>query len=105
MQADFTKSAVDKSSGITNRQAAPAQAGPRYSRCFGILHRDQYGIRFGGSRNEGEGVCIIDKSQEKKVLAICSVEHYCEAKGLVDYCKDAGECVQITGITSVVAGR
>ncbi len=69
--------------------------------CAGILHKDQNGIRFGGGRGEDEGICVIDKSEEKKVLAVCSIEHYCKVKGQVDDCKDSGECSEITNISSV----
>jgi hypothetical protein len=78
-----------------------ADAQAKVDTCEGILHRDQYGIEFGGAHGEGEGICVVNKSQEQKVLEVCSVEHYCNVRGLVSDCKDSGECVEITNITSV----
>jgi hypothetical protein len=71
------------------------------SNCAGILHRDQYGIRIGGGSGEGEGICVIDESEENKVLRVCNLEHYCRVTGLVNDCKDSGECSEITNVTSV----
>ncbi len=78
-----------------------AQAEPQSSECFGILHNDTKGMRFGGGRNEDEGICVIKKTDESKVLAVCSIGHFCRVKGLVDDCNDSGECVELTNITSV----
>ena len=78
-----------------------AYAEPKIDKCAGVLHRDQYGLRFGGGIGEGEGICIINKSEENKVLTVCNLEHYCRVNGLVDDCKDSGECAEITNITSV----
>jgi hypothetical protein len=75
--------------------------GPQPDKCSGILHKDKYGLRFGGGNKEGEGICLVNQSDEQKVLAICTVGHFCEASGLVDNCKDSGECVELTNITSV----
>ena len=40
--------------------------------CSGILHMDQHGIHFGGGDGEGEGICVVSKFEENKVLAVCS---------------------------------
>jgi hypothetical protein len=81
--------------------ADTAAAEPQAYQCAGILHKDQNGISFGGGKGEDEGICVINKSEEKKVLAICSVGHYCKVRGQVDLCKDSGECVEITNISFV----
>ena len=74
---------------------------PQIGQCWGILHQDTEGMRFGGGRGEGEGICVINNAEENKVLAICSVGHYCKVTGIVDSCKDSGECSEITDITAV----
>jgi hypothetical protein len=47
---------------------------------------------------KGEDICVIGKSDESKVLAGCSLGHYCVVTGTVDYCKDSGECVEVTHV-------
>jgi hypothetical protein len=84
--------------------AAPASAAPlpaddmKAGTCEGILHRNQNGLWF---EFRPEGMCEINKSEEKKVLAVCSAGHYCKVEGQVDDCKDSGECSEITNISSV----
>jgi hypothetical protein len=78
--------------------AAPASAAPKAGTCEGILHRNQNGLWF---EFRPEGVCEINKSEEKKVLAVCSAGHYCKVEGQVDDCKDSGECSEMTDIRSV----
>jgi hypothetical protein len=51
-----------------------AEAEPQIDKCAGILHKNRDDINFGGGRGEDEGICLINKSQEKKVLAVCSVK-------------------------------
>jgi hypothetical protein len=80
-----------------------SSARPQPDKCSGILHKDKYGLRFGGDNKEGEDICLVNQSDEQKVLAICAIGQFCEINGLVDYCKDSGECVEITNITSVSA--
>jgi hypothetical protein len=92
--------------------ATPAVAGPlkestavaqqdKIDECKGILHQKQYGLEFGGDPGEEEGVCVINKSEEQKVLEVCSSGHYCQVEGVVEYCKDSGDCVEIKNIKSV----
>jgi hypothetical protein len=33
-----------------------------------IPHKDKYGLRFGGGNKEGEGICLVNQSDEQKVL-------------------------------------
>jgi len=80
---------------------ATARAEPRPDQCSGILHRDEFGLRLGGGRGEGEDICVIRKEDERKVLAVCAVGRHCRIRGLVDLCRDAGECVEVSGIKSV----
>ena len=42
------------------------------SECAGVLHKDRYGLRIGGGVGEDEGICLINKAEENKVLAICA---------------------------------
>lgn len=70
--------------------------------CSGILHLDRNDRRFGGGKGEGEGICIISKPEErKKVLATCSPGHHCIVTGLIEDCKDSGECGELTYVLSV----
>ena len=69
--------------------------------CSGILHGDQYGLRLGGGIGEGEGICVIAKSERHNVLTLCSIGHFCRLRGHVSDCKDSGECVEIRDITSM----
>lgn len=69
--------------------------------CSGVLHRVGGDLRFGGDVGEGESICIIDKAERNKVLAVCPVGTSCRVKGIVLPCRDSGECSEITRITSV----
>ena len=66
--------------------------------CSGVLSKSQgsFVIKLGR-----ESICTFNADDEKKIVAICAEGHRCEAFGLVDDCKDSGECVEITGIVSV----
>jgi hypothetical protein len=90
--------------GPTTATFDNATIGPQPDKCTGILHRDRDGLRFGGANGEGEGICVIRKSEERKVLARCSVGHHCIVKGLIDSCKDSGECAEILSVTSARKG-
>jgi hypothetical protein len=86
---------------LTVASATAAQAGGEQT-CAGILHLDRDSLRFGGGKGETEGICIINKSEErKKVLAACSPGHHCRIKGIVEDCKDSGECSEMTHVISV----
>jgi|SRR5580704_4306332 hypothetical protein len=80
-------------SGLTHSVLAEPQDG----QCAGILHQDKTGLKFGGG---DEGICIIKKEDETRILSACTVGRYCRVKGQVDPCKDSGECVEITNITA-----
>jgi hypothetical protein len=82
------------SSGLTHSVLAEPQDG----QCTGILHQDKTGLKFGGG---DEGICIIKKEDESRILSACTVGRYCRVKGQVDPCRDSGECVEITNITAV----
>jgi hypothetical protein len=69
--------------------------------CYGILHKDPGGLVFGGGKGEDEGICVISKSEEHKVLATCSPERYCRVTGIIELCKDSGECAEVTRVLSV----
>src|SRR3954451_10281240 len=69
--------------------------------CFGVLHHSKGDLMIGGGRGEGEGICIINKAEIGKVLRTCRIGGRCIVEGSVDYCKDSGECVEITKIVAV----
>jgi hypothetical protein len=74
---------------VSNYNLAHAEI--KTGKCAGVLHRSQEGLNFGGRR--GEGICIINKIEEKKFTAVCSVNQYCRVTGLVDSFKELGEYV------------
>jgi len=78
-----------------------ANGEPEIRTCGGILHSDKYGLRFGRGPGEEEFICAINNADKRKVLATCSVGKYCEVAGLVEPCKDSGECIEIRNISSV----
>jgi hypothetical protein len=51
--------------------------------CAGVLHKNLFGVHFGGGRGEDEGMCEISKAEEGKVLAVCSVGSFCEIHGII----------------------
>lgn len=69
--------------------------------CAGTLHRDRDGLRIGGGAGEGEGICLVGKTDTARVLAVCIVGRHCRIKGQMSDCKDSGECAEISGITAV----
>ena len=79
--------------------SGPARAYPQLGECSGILHADRDSIIIGGGE-EGEGICIINKSQETNVLSKCRIGQFCRVKGVVDDCKDLGECSEMLRVTS-----
>src|SRR5262249_52831820 len=50
---------------------------------------------------EPEHICTFSGEVKRKILAVCAEGHYCEVEGLLDDCKDAGECSEITNVVSV----
>ena len=80
---------------------AIALAEARTGECSGILRADHGSIEFGGGPGEGEGICVVAKSERRKVLAACSVGHFCRVKGSVANCHGSGECAEIGRIKSV----
>lgn len=73
--------------------------------CSGILHQSNGELHFGGSVGEDEGICVIAKSEESKVLGICTIGQFCKVSGTVSDCKDSGECGEMTDVTSVAKRR
>jgi hypothetical protein len=49
-------------------------------------------------RTSAEGICVINKSEESKVLATCRPGQYCRVNGVIDICKDSGECKEVTQV-------
>jgi hypothetical protein len=76
-------------------------AEPISGKCFGVLHQVKGEVMFGGAKGEGEGICMINRSELSKVLTACHIGDRCIVEGVVDDCKDSGECTEITQIKSV----
>jgi hypothetical protein len=67
--------------------------------CKGTLGQDRDGGLFFLSPPEGS--CEINWSQRSKVLTTCTLGRFCRVEGIVDICKDSGECSEITRVLSV----
>ncbi|WP_377828841.1 hypothetical protein ACFKHW_38080 [Bradyrhizobium lupini] len=74
-------------------------------KCSGVLHNVKGDVRLGGGAGEGEGICVINKTQVNWVLNVCSVGKKCTVRGMVDLCEDgSGECAEVFLVTSVRKG-
>jgi hypothetical protein len=76
-----------------------AQASPKPDKCSGELSQLQgkWVIKVGR-----EGICTFSGDDVKtKVLAVCSEGRGCEVIGVIDDCKDSGECSEIKSVRSV----
>jgi hypothetical protein len=76
-----------------------ALAEPKFDTCSGELTKLESGYAL--DFKPDQGICIFSGEDERKILAICSEGHRCEVSGIVDECKDSGECAEITHVTSV----
>jgi hypothetical protein len=79
--------------------SASAQHSHGRQECKGILQQAWDGNLF--FQVPPEGLCEINPSQEGKVLATCTPGRFCRVEGLVEDCKDSGECGEITRVLSV----
>ena len=78
-----------------------AVAASPQAECHGILHRDRGYIRFGGNPGEGEGVCVVSRSEQARVLQKCLEGAFCRVHGVAGPCRDSGECVEIRRVSRV----
>lgn len=74
-------------------------AEPTSGKCQGVLRQVRDEVIFGAAK--GEGVCIINKSELTKVLTICHIGDKCIVDGILDDCKDSGECTEMIQIKSI----
>jgi hypothetical protein len=65
--------------------------------CWGVLSRSQGDLVL--TRLNDEGLCIVGKADESRVLHNCALGRGCVITGVVDFCKDQGGCVMFTHIT------
>ena len=75
-----------------------ANTGPSQGSCSGKLVRNDGHVLI---RDGRESICTFRDGDEQEILATCSEGNYCEVTGLIDLCKDSGECVEVTKITNV----
>ncbi len=80
-----------------------AGAGPQLGTCSGTLSKSR-GEYVLGQKNS-EDICILSKSDALRILKICGVGKPCVVSGLVEDCKDSGECSEISHITSIKRGK
>jgi hypothetical protein len=76
-----------------------ARAEPKADTCSGKVVKLFGEYMLGDPPNEG--ICTFRKSDTAAILKICPPGSSCEIFGLVDNCKDSGECVEVTHITAV----
>ena len=74
------------------------EAAPQPGLCSGVLLKlhDELVIA-----EEPEHICTFSGEDKKKISAICAEGHYCEVEGILEDCKDAGECSEITNVASI----
>lgn len=83
----------------------PKSAVAESLKCSGILYQTSESLMFGGGRGETEGICLVNGRDAYKVLQICRIGKPCTVEGSGDLCKNSGECVEITNITTVRRAR
>jgi hypothetical protein len=76
-------------------------AASRSGECHGILHWEKGSFQFGGGAGEGESICVIASSGQRKIMRKCSTGAFCRVRGTVKPCQDSGECVEIRRIERV----
>jgi hypothetical protein len=64
----------------------------------GILKQDEDGMLYITMRPEG--ICIIDETEHRKVLAVCKIGGRCKVTGVAGPCED-GECSNMFKVQSV----
>lgn len=74
------------------------KAAPEPGLCSGVLTKSHDELVI---VEEPEHICIFSGEDRKKIFAICAEGHYCEVEGILDDCKDTGECSEITNVASV----
>jgi hypothetical protein len=90
---------------ITNAFAAPHNIDDMATthQCSGTLSRSDAqrgnGDNLALSNPDNEGICIIAKADEPKVLRGCAVGQFCVVTGSIKLCEDAGECVEVGHVT------
>ena len=77
---------------------ARGEAAPEPGLCSGLLTKSQGEFVIA---EEPEHICIFSGEDKKKIFAVCAEGDYCEAAGILDDCKDAGECSELTNVVSV----
>jgi len=75
-----------------------AEAAPQPGLCSGVLTKSEHGFVID---EEPEHICIFSGEDQKKILAVCVVGHQCEVEGMLDDCKEDGECFEIMNVVSV----
>ena len=74
------------------------EAAPQPGLCSGLLTKSEGEFVIA---EEPEHICIFSGEDKRKIFAICAEGHYCEVAGILDDCKDAGECSELTNVVSV----
>jgi hypothetical protein len=79
---------------------SPAMAADEHwqQECKGILQAEDGGLTI---NVPPEGLCEINSSEIGKVLASCTPGHFCRVYGVVESCKDSGECAEFTKVFRV----
>jgi hypothetical protein len=83
-----------------------AHAEDQQDHCDGIVERADGALRLGPTGQpmraedgttyvDREGICIIPKSGERRVLAACPLGSHCVVHGPTRLCPESGECVEL----------
>jgi hypothetical protein len=81
--------------------ASTASAASKNGECHGTLHWEKGDFLFGGGAGEGEGICVVARSEHKKIMQQCSPGTFCRVRGTKKPCQDSGECVEIRHVDKV----
>src|SRR5262245_28739054 len=65
--------------------------------CSGVLTKLEENFVI---QEDPEHICIFSGETQKKIFAICTLGHRCEVEGLLDDCKESGECSELTHVVS-----
>ncbi len=75
-----------------------AEAAPRAGVCSGVLTKLEYNSAI---VEDPEHICIFSGEDKSKIFAVCAEGHRCEVEGILEDCKEVGECSELTNVSAV----
>lgn len=73
-------------------------AAPQPGVCSGVLTKLEYEFAI---VEDPEHICIFSGEDERKIYNLCAEGHRCEFEGILEDCKDVGECSELTNVSAV----